>query len=510
MTVKAREKIKAFEELERLLDGARSAGKKVVHCHGVFDLLHIGHIRHFEEARRLGDILIVTLTPDPHVNKGPHRPAFPQELRAEAVASLGCVDYVAVNLWPDAVQTIRRLKPHFYVKGPDYKDASKDHTGLIREEEAAVRAVGGRLVITDDITFSSSRILREHLPVLPPETQAYLSDLAGRHPPAKILEALERTRDLKVLVVGEAVIDEYQYCNAIGKSSKEPMLAVKLQSTEKFAGGILAVANHVSSLVRRVGLVTTLGERESQEAFIRSKFEDNVEPSFLYKKGAPTIVKRRFIEKYFFTKLLVIYEMDDAPPTREENQLLLEALEKKIPQFDLVIVVDFGHGMLSPEAVELLCAKSKFLAVNAQSNAGNLGYHTISRYPRADYICMAEGELRLEVRDRTGDLKSLVGIVAKRLRAPQVLITKGNTGCLAYREGEGLYEAPALTQNVVDRMGAGDASLAVTSLLAATGAPMEVLAFVGNAVGAEAVATVGHRSYIERSRLLKHMEGLLK
>src|SRR5882762_3471869 len=110
-------KIKRVDELATTIAALHTDGKKVVHCHGVFDLLHIGHIKHLEAARKLGDLLVVTLTPDRHVNKGPHRPAFPERLRAEALASLACVDYVAINQWPTAVETIELLKPSLFVKG---------------------------------------------------------------------------------------------------------------------------------------------------------------------------------------------------------------------------------------------------------------------------------------------------------------------------------------------------------------------------------------------------------
>src|SRR5437867_10418479 len=104
-------KVRRLREVADAVAALRGGGKKVIHCHGVFDLLHIGHIKHLEAARKLGDVLVVTITPDRFVNKGPHRPAFPERLRAEALASLACVDYVAVNEWPTAVETIRTLKP---------------------------------------------------------------------------------------------------------------------------------------------------------------------------------------------------------------------------------------------------------------------------------------------------------------------------------------------------------------------------------------------------------------
>ncbi len=147
--MEAKRKVKNLEELAKTLSVSRSKGKKIVHCHGVFDLLHIGHIRHFEQAKKLGDILVVTVTPDRYVNKGSHRPAFPEDLRAESIAALDCVDYVAINNWPTAVETIKLLKPHIYAKGSDYRDAHKDYTGKIVDEEAAVRSVGGEVAFTD-------------------------------------------------------------------------------------------------------------------------------------------------------------------------------------------------------------------------------------------------------------------------------------------------------------------------------------------------------------------------
>ena len=130
-------KINKFEEIDKKIDLLKSDGKKIVLCHGVFDLLHVGHIKYFEEAKSFGDILLVTLTPDNFVNKGPGRPVFSEKLRLEAIAALEVVDYVILNKWPTAVETIKTIKPDVYVKGPDYKDHNKDLTGQIAEEVEA-------------------------------------------------------------------------------------------------------------------------------------------------------------------------------------------------------------------------------------------------------------------------------------------------------------------------------------------------------------------------------------
>lgn len=506
----ATEKIRPLGELPDLLAARRRDGARIVLCHGVFDLLHVGHIRHLRRARSEGDVLVVTLTPDHWVNKGPNRPAFPQALRAEAVASLDCVDFVAVNEWPTAVETIEFLRPDVYVKGGEYRDAERDVTGAIVRERTAVEAVGGRIAFTDELTFSSSHLLNAYLPVLPEESRRYLVDFSARHDPQAVLAHIGAARSLKVLVVGEAIIDEYQYCHAIGKSSKAPTVVARSESLERFAGGILAVANHLADFCAEVTVVTQLGAIASHEAFIREQLDSRVRPHFLERRDAPTIVKRRFVESYFFTPMFELYEMNDESLHGEDDARLCEALQRHCREADLVVVVDYGHSMLSANAVDVLCSESRFLAMNAQANAGNRGYHRISKYPRANFICAAEHEMYLEAHDWRGDLHPVLVDVAARLSCPRVIVTCGKRGALAYGADEGFVEVPAMAAKVVDRVGAGDAFLSATAPLAATGAPLDIIAFAGNVAGAEAVATVGHRRYLRSEAFAKHIQALLR
>ena len=507
---RTQDKIKTIEELAEIIASLRANNRKIVHCHGVFDLLHIGHIRHFEQAKKLGDTLVVTVTSDQYVNKGPRRPVFPQDLRAEAIAALDCVDYVAINKWPTAVETIKLLKPDIYAKGADYRDAQKDYTGKIIDEEAAIKSVGGKIAFTEEITFSSSSLINQYLPVFPKEVTDYLAGFSSRYSSDEVLKCLENARPLKVLAVGEAIIDEYQYCESIGKSAKEPVLATRYLSTEKFAGGVLAVSNHVANFCDNVGLLTFLGTEDSQEDFARQYVKSNVEKMFLYKENSPTIVKRRFVESYLLTKLFEVYVMNDEELGKAEHQKLCAKLHKILPQYDVVIVADYGHGMLSKDAIDILCNEARFLAVNTQANAGNRGFNTISKYPRADYISLAEHEIRLEYRSQRGHLRDIILDVSQKLGCGRVVVTRGKYGCLCYNKDEGFFEVPAFAHQVVDRVGIGDAFLSITSLCVAQKAPMEIVGFIGNVVGAEAVATVGNRTPIERASLFKHITSLLK
>lgn len=503
-------KIVPLSFLAGLVSELQRNGKAVVQCHGVFDLLHIGHIRHFEAAKRLGDVLVVTVTPDRYVNKGPDRPVFGEALRAAAVGALGCVDYVAVNEWPMAVEAIRLLKPDIFVKGSEYRDAAADRTRGIVFEEEAVKESGGRLAFTDDVMFSSSGLLNRNFGIYPDRTAKFLDAFAARYGAAGILKWLDSVRALKVLVIGEAIIDEYQYCETMGKSGKEPVLAARHIGTERFAGGIMAVANHTAAGSDHVTMLTCLGQTDSHEDFIVDHTRPQIDKIFHYVDNAPTILKRRFIEAYPAQKLFEVYVMADPDVYATQSAALRENLDAILPSFDVVIVADYGHGMITAELADTLCSEAKFLAINTQVNAGNQGLNTVSKFRRADFISISERELRLDARRPGVGLRELVLGISEKLSCERVLITRGEQGCLAYSRAEGFSEVPAFTGRVVDRVGAGDAVLSVTSLLAARGAPMEIVGFAGSCAGAIAVGTTGNRESIERVPFARFIECLLK
>jgi sugar/nucleoside kinase (ribokinase family) len=216
------------------------------------------------------------------------------------------------------------------------------------------------------------------------------------------------------------------------------------------------------------------------------------------------------VDRYFFTKLLEVYELNDRMLDEEENAAFCETLRARLPDYDVVIVVDFGHGMMSREAAAVLADGAKFLAINVQSNAANLGYQTIGRYPRADYVCIATNEVLLEARDRHGDIREVMLNISGRFGSVPMVVTRGKAGCVCYSPDDGFYDVPAFAGQVVDRIGAGDAFLSITALCVSLGAPMEVVGVIGNAVGAQAVGVAGNRSSVGRVALLRQIEALLK
>jgi rfaE bifunctional protein nucleotidyltransferase chain/domain len=501
-------KLLQLEDLARRLAEHRARGQKVAQCHGVFDLLHVGHLRHFKQARARADLLVITVTPDRFVNKGPGRPVFNEDLRLETLASLEMVDYVALNRWPTATEAILMLRPTFYVKGAEYRDAASDVTGKISEEQGAVESVGGQLLLTDDIVFSSSSMLNSYFSPFPRELTEFLANFRRDYSMGDVLAWLDRIAATRVLLVGETIIDEYHYCQTIGKSGKEPILAAQFVSAERQAGGVLAIANHLAAFCREVTLVTQLGDQDSQEDFVRSSLDPKVSARFTRVQGAPTIVKRRFVEMYPFQKLFEVYFMEDEQDAAA-HAALAETLEPLLPAADLVVAADYGHGMLEGGIVDMLSAKAAFLAVNTQKNAGNHGFNTVSKYPRADFVSISEAELRLDARSRTAPLGGLVDALARRVRSRAMIVTRGGSGALCHCD-KGSVNVPALTATIKDRVGAGDAVFALTALLAHAGAPLPILGLVGNAAGAQAVGTVGNRTSLDRVSLVKHLQHLLK
>jgi rfaE bifunctional protein nucleotidyltransferase chain/domain len=506
-----RSKICTVSELAALARAHRDQGQRVVLAHGTFDLVHVGHIRHLAAARREGDVLFVTVTADPFVNKGPDRPLFPQQLRVEMLAALGFVEKVAISEAPTSVAVIEAVQPDVYVKGADYKNANDDITGNILHEYDAVQRFGCRIVFTDDIAFSSSELINRHFDVFSPELSGYLARFRQNGAVDRLTRLLDVIKDYRVLLVGETIIDQYAHVHALGKPPKEDVIATSFESVESFAGGVIAAANHVASFCREVEVLTCLGADESYSDLIREQIKPNVRVTEYIRPVGPTTRKLRYVEAAYMRKLFEVYHMDDRPLPDDAEDFLCDYLAKHGGDFDVVIVTDFGHGMISPRLVGQLAANAPFLAVNAQTNSGNAGYNLITKYPRADYVCLDGPEARLAVSDRYTPIEKVAGeLLPERIDCRHIIVTTGREGCVAYERGNGAVSIPAFTRTVVDTMGAGDAFLAITSPLVKAGGAIEDIAFIGNAVGALKVGIVGHRQAIEKPSLVKYLTTLLK
>ena len=354
-----------------------------------------------------------------------------------------------------------------------------------------------------------------------------------------ILECLESLKDLKALVVGEAIIDEYQFGSTIGKSAKEPIIALQYIKKELYPGGSLAVANHLAGFCKEVGLFAMLGEKDSQERFIRRNLKKNIKPMFFYKKDSPTIVKRRFLEDVTFRKLLEFYVIDESELSKEQTDQQIKKLKPLLSKYDLVVCSDFGHGMLNQKSRDLLTKKAKFLSVNTQANAGNFGYHTISFYPKADFLCLDEREIRLECKTKDGELEEVAKSIFEKVRSNYMIVTHGPNGSIGYKNKKShtaFLEFPSLARHEsklsrgltrkyksqievckvpsfaikdIDKVGAGDAFFAISSPLIYNKVPLELVCFIGNAVGALAIDIIGNKESITKKDLVSFIENIL-
>jgi rfaE bifunctional protein nucleotidyltransferase chain/domain len=507
----ARGKIKPLEELGELAAAARAAGKTVVLVHGVFDLVHMGHVRHLEAAHREGDVLIVTVTADEYVNKGPGRPIFHEVMRAEMVAALEYVDWVGINDSATAEPVLDAVGPDVYVKGSDYENPEDDVTGNIEVERDAIEKRGGRMVFTDDIKFSSSALINRYLDVYDAPLRDFLDEMREGSGLTGLLDLIERVKDYRILLVGDTIVDEYLYVLPLGKSAKENIIATKSKDREIFAGGVIAAANHVASFCREVEVITCLGGQDSHEDLIRNSLLANVTLTPVHRDGVPTTCKRRYVDTSYTRKLFEVYFMDDSRLENPIEQAFGDLITERAKDFDLVIVTDFGHGLISPKIVDTLVANSRFLAVNTQVNAGNQGFNLISKYPRADYVCLDEPEARLAVSDKYTDLAAIAARhLPEIIDCDKIVITQGRHGCIASAAEQSSTRIPALTDKVVDTIGAGDAFFVVTAPLVAAGGEMGDIGLIGNAAGAMMVGIVGHRSSIDKVSLMKYLTAVLK
>lgn len=510
MDEKLKNKIKTPAVLARIIGNLKEKGKRVILCHGVFDIVHVGHIRHFALAKKEGDVLVVSITRDRHVKRGPGRPIFNEHLRGEALASLAIVDYVSIVDSPTAIEFIKTIKPDVYAKGVEYKAKDKDVTGKIYDEENAITSVGGRLVFTDDITFSSSSIINGFLDVYPPRTVKYLRAIGKRYPIDTIISSVNNLRKTKALVIGDTIIDQYHYCVPMGKSSKADLVVNRYDSQEMFAGGALATANNVASICDNVDLLTVLGEDETCQDFIQSKLSPNVDPTFFYRQGAGTTIKRRYVSKWSNQKIFEVCFMRDDNIAKREEIEVIKRLEKIIDQYDVIIVSDFGHGLLTKRIIKLISERAKYLAINAQTNGANVGFNLVTKYPRANCVCIDEMELRFAAHDKLGDVRKLSKIIHQKMGCEHIIATRGAHGSICYSKEHGYHETPAFSSSVVDAIGAGDAFFAFIAPCFSAGMSQDLVSFIGNAAGSLAVQIVCNREPVKLVDLIKFMTRLLK
>lgn len=505
-------KIVSKKEFCEIREKLKAGHKKIVLCHGVFDLVHPGHIIHFEEAKKLGDVLVVSITSSEFVRKGPGRPYFDDTMRQKFLSSIYCIDYVMLSEGYTVDDIIEAVEPDIYAKGQEYANAKDDITGKISEEAELVQRHGGEVAYTKGQVFSSTKLINQALPSLSREVKSYLEEFCSRYDLSHIKKYVDAMRNMKVLVVGDVIIDEYIYCNVQGLMSKDMGYSTRYKYSEQYLGGSLAVARHLSSFSDQVTIMGVVGSEKAIHSRLLNELSHKLRMDFVYSPYYPTIVKKRYVSlnekreevsKIFAVNNLLDPMLLDAGSAEQFHR----RLEEKAEQYDVVILCDFGHGLIDSKAREIIQEKATFLALNCQTNSSNYGKNLITKYHRADVFALDQKELGLAFSDYQSEEPEALRRLARHF-GNKGWLTRGAKGAMAVEKDE-LLLCPAFTLKVKDTIGAGDAFFALASLSVAVGASAEVGMFLGNIAGALASNIVGNKESVEKVNVLKYASTLL-
>jgi cytidyltransferase-like protein len=463
-------KIRTLPELTALRDRLRD--KAIVLCHGAFDLIHMGHILHFEEAASLGDVLVVTITADKFITKK-RSVSFTEEYRMRQVAALEIVDYVALVNDPSAVPALEALQPDVYVKGSEYANLVLDKTANIFREKHLVEAYGGRIQFTTGETFSSTKL--SHFLLASPEAvqdnpllrndRVLFRDLSEFSFRLEEIKAfVVRASQLRVCLLGETIVDEWVDISVTNLSQKSRCVAGQETARIQQIGATGIIALHLSSFVKHVDCFTngSLG---------------TVPPNIAVTPlSRSPLVKTRFVDR------------DSGSPLFESKVLDIPDVSRELPDFDdydLVLVADFGHGLLDARAINRTIAEKKkaFVTAMAQVNSSNYGYNLPVKYVGADYYSLNRTEAELSLHEKDLPFDELLDRMAALLKCRALSVTDGKQG-VAVRMGDDLFSLPTLSTSVVDTIGCGDAYFALSSVAACLGLPARLVALAGSIAAA--------------------------
>lgn len=485
--------------------------KTVGMCHGVFDVLHIGHIKHFEQAKKIVDILVVSVTSDEFVKKGPNRPAFNQNLRMKAISSLEAIDFVVISNEKTAINNLKKIKPNFYIKGKEYKDASLDLTGEIKNEINVLKKNKGKFFFTDGITSSSSMLINKFFRNYSKEQEDFLNKIKRNISFDRIKDLIENYKKTSVLVVGETIIDQYNFTEAVGKSGKEPNLVLRDIKTEEYLGGALAIASNLSQFCKKVYLLTMIGQNKEFLQLIKKNLPKNVHLSYINKKNSPTIIKKRYLDVVSKTKLFGVYKINDENLNNAQELIIKRKFEILKKKSDLIIVSDYGHGFITKKISKLINNSKKFTALNAQINANNIGYHSLKNYKKIDFVIINERELRHELRDRNSNLKFLIKKFSEMQSIKDLIVTRGSKGALLYsRQKKSFFQCPAFADKVLDKVGSGDSMLTQSSITLQKSQNRNLSLLLGSLAAVESIKDFGNKNILNKKNFLKSLKHLLK
>lgn len=495
-------------ELIKITSNLKKRKRKIVLVHGVFDLIHMGHLEYFSQAKKYGDILIVSVTADRFVKKGINKPYYNHFDRCRFLTSLEVVNYVYRNDNIHAGNLISLIKPNYYVKGPDYAKKNGDLAGNLKTELASLKKVKGKFEITTGKQYSSTKIINENLLDSNLKQNNILKNFKKKINTDQFIKEfksiLNKIRKQKVLIIGEIIFDEYYYVNSLGQPSKENILAVNSSKEELFYGGVLPVVKNISQICKNVSLLSIYKDKNVKKR-IKKFLGKGININIFENKNFINIIKKRYVDIDNYKKIFEVYNFKNEDFA---DYSVKKFLEKKLKSYDHVIVCDFGHGLINKDIANYISQKSKFLSVNVQTNAGNRGYNLFSKYKKVDFLCLDEPELRLGLQEKKLVVSQLINSISKKYH--NIMITRGIHGLTYKHKNKTLIELPALNTSPLDTLGAGDAAYSFASSFVKNSNNPKLIALVSAIAGALKIQIVGHRKFINIDDIYRSVISLTK
>jgi len=320
---------------------------------------------------------------------------------------------------------------------------------------------------------------------------------------------INRINDLKILIIGDTIIDEYNYVSFLGKPSKENITSTLFEKTEKKAGGVLTAINILSSFCNNIDYISVMGDNEDDEKFLSEYSAKNINQKIIFKRPYPTTKKTRFVEGgKKLRKLFEVYEMNDEYIDQKIESQIIDFFVKNIDDYDLVIVQDYGHGLITDNIISKLINKAKFLAVNAQINSGNFGYNIITKYQNAKYYCLDLPEARMAINSKHIDYEAIPQKIINLTNGDYIAMTMGKKGSISCNSLGEICHSPAIENddNVVDTMSAGDAYYALSAPVLLISNSIQLAALAGNVAGAMKVGVTGMHDLIDKQVFLEKLK----
>ena len=488
----------------------RSRVNKVSMCHGVFDLVHPGHIRHLQFAKTKSSILIVSITADLHVNKAELRPYVPQQLRAENLAALEFVDYVIIDKNATPLKNIQKIKPDYFVKGNEYT-AGKDINPKTQEEMKIIDSYGGKFIYTPgDFIMSSSRILQEDTPDLSLEKLNSLME-GEQITFNDIKNSLLNLKNIDVLVLGDTIIDTYVRTSLIGNNAKTPTFSARYIDEERYIGGAAIIANHLKAAGANVTFCSILGN-DSSGKFVKKNLKKNkINDKTFTISDRPTTDKKYFISDNY--RLLKVDIVDNSPI----DPKTIDSISKVIKNFKkgLVIFSDFRHGIFHKNSISHFVKsinKTVFKVADSQvaSRWGN-----ILDFKNFDLITPNEKEIRFSLADQDTAIRPLASELYKEAKCKYLILKLGPKGILTFRRPMKLndirsfFVIDALEKNAIDPVGCGDALLSYASLSLYESKNIVIASILGS-ISAGIESTIDGNEPVRLNDVLKKLEKIEK